>query len=294
MHLPRNVSDEALKQLLYISRHAGLSHQREGACPEDQLDMELQHITRQAEFMKIEMKGLRKNFRKERPKSRSNSQRRKVHAEGEGPSSSERPPLVDKLPRIPYPSDTTTKDTTEDVGTRLSVTVTKSRHEHDKGRSPRDKGRTPRGIETSPPDSSDANTSAPFPPTVSSTPGGQGSMPGGGGQGSTLVGGGRGSVASYGNIVSVGENQWAELRASGHGTGTSRHSSGRSQGRLSHGWSPPQPIEPLRGSPIRSKVGGVERSEVGVERSGVRDERTSPTASMVIDVNVAELILNGD
>lgn len=255
--LPRYVSDEALTQLLYISRHTGLSHQN-GACPQDTLDVEIQHITRRAEFMKIEMKGLRKNFHKERSKSRS-SQRRKVHAEGEGPSS-EQPPTVGKLPKIPDPSDAM-KDA-EGMGTRLSITVTKTSrsqhkrsHEHGKAR-----GRP------SPPNSSDTNTTAPFSPTASSTTGGQGSK------------------ASYASIVSVGENKRAELRASSHRT--SRYSSGRSQGRLSQGWSPPQPIEPLKGSPIRSKVGGVERSEV-------RDE-TSPTASMVIDVNVMELIQNGD
>ena len=261
--LPRNVSDEALKQLLYISRHTVLPHQK-GACPQDTLNAEMQHITRQAEFMKIEMKGLRKNFHKERSKSRS-SQKRKMQAEGEGPSLEQLPP-VDKLPSIPDPSDAM-KDTAEDMETRLSITVTKARSQQKLSHENNNKGRSLGGIGTNPLNSSDVTTTAPFTPNVSSTPGGQGSK------------------TSHANIMSVGENKWAGLQVSSRLT--SRHPSGRSHGRLSHGWSPPQPIEPLKGNPIRSKVGRVERSEV-------RDEVASPTASMVIDVNVAELIQNGD
>ena len=52
------------------------------------------------------------------------------------------------------------------------------------------------------------------------------------------------------SIVSLGEAEVAEERSRGRNQRRKRQPSGKQSGRLSLGWSPPQPIEPLKGNPL--------------------------------------------
>jgi hypothetical protein len=194
----------------------------------DPLHTQTSYVSTQAEFMKIEMKGLRKNSSREIAKKADLKQ-------GVTPHHTAHLPQVGKLPSIPDPPLEKV-----DATTKLTVTVTKSMH------------------------NKPATTSASTGPTI----------------GVAL------SSPSHLQVVPIGP------RDSKQGVGrmltprSGPHSSGR--GRLSQGWSQPQPIELLRGSPIHRNVGAASITEEG---SRVKTKpRVSPTASMMLDVNVNEFL----
>lgn len=246
--LPRNIPDEALRQLLSISRHTALLPERtDGKSgphqkhPEPQATSSKQphqatYVTTEAEFMKIEMKGLRKNSSTEISGSRHKVKANDTHL-----------PQVSKLPPIPDPPVER-----EETTTTLTITVTKSVT-----------GRK-QNSEHIVPSEPDSIMSAAHPSTGASS-------------GASNVGVAP-SGLSHLSIVSIGDAKPVVgkmiMPRIGH------HSSGK--GRLSQGWLPPQPIQPLKGSPIHRRVGGACITE---EVSEVKS-RLSPTASMMIDVNV--------
>lgn len=99
-------------------------------------------------------------------------------------------------------------------------------------------------------------------------------------------------------VVCIGETKELETRAKGHRT--KRLQSGKS--RLSSGWSPPQDIQPIKGSPlntgpIRKAPGGVATVNAASSGEGPKDTTTamkrndSAASSMVIAVNVSEFLL---
>lgn len=249
--LPRNIPDVALRQLLSISRHTALLPQTDGEqekLPEPQATPYTKphptYVTAQAEFMKIEMKGLRKNSSKDSSKT---SPRPGGHTHNR------HLPQVGKLPSIPDPAVES-----EETGTRFTITVTKS------------KGGKPQTSEHSGPIT-----------TVQSTA--HHSLNIGDATSPSISGGvaSSSSGSSHLTIVSLGDSkrvpgQMATPR-------TKLHSSVK--GRLSQGWSPPQPIQPLKGSPLHRRVGGASISE-----EGLKVKPGSPTPSMVIDINVNEFL----
>ena len=235
--LPCNIPDEALRQLLSISRHTALlpeQTEKESDITQREQKPISHFFTTQADFMKIEMKGLRKDS----PTKRSGSARLQ---KGNGTNNL---PQVNKLPSIPDPP----AEREEAVATKLTITVTKSISQS--------------GQNSENPQKSEPSITQPLarlgPGTTSS------------------VGA---SSPSHLAIVSLGsgEKKPAVERIATPRTGS--YASGK--GRLSQGWSPPQPIQPLRGSPIpRANI-----------KEGAKDtSRLSPTASMMIDVNVNEFL----
>ncbi len=296
--LPRNVSDDTLRQLLSITRHTRLPPHREHEAETTPTTGASSHallaVTGQAGFIKVEMKGLR---RKGSPR---NTPKAAKSQEGEGKSLE-----GSELGNGGLPSITDTSKVAEDVGTKLTVTVTTRKHissdcvtSGERGGEGRGKGNpSSKGSPShqlpdaatgspssslSPPASSlttGPNLTNNSPPLLSSPP--------------VIVGGTKGAGPCLGN------------------GGKPRRLSGGTAGRLSQGWSPPQPIGPLKGSPVvthssppsatPARKGGVARTKKLAAASLGEGEETgreegrgqmvmSPTASMTINVNVSEFL----
>ena len=119
------------------------------------------------------------------------------------------------------------------------------------------------------------------------------------------------------SIVSLGEAEVVEEKSRGRNKSRKRQSSGKQSGRLSLGWSPPQPIEPLKGNPLLTSptestprksqgktrdVGrhgdengtGPEFTGVGLElvrlTSAVSSRPMSAASSNILSVNVSEFL----
>ena len=110
------------------------------------------------------------------------------------------------------------------------------------------------------------------------------------------------------SIVSLGEAGVAEEKSRGRNQRRKRQSSGKQSGRLSLGWSPPQPIEPLKGNPLlispnevmpkksQNKTRGVDgyadENGTGLLRptSAVSSRPMSAASSNILSVNVSEFL----
>lgn len=270
--LPRPVPDNALGQLLSISRHTALLPERGGEVkgqgdhagpgPHAKTLPETVSVATQAEFMKIEMRGLRKDSsRNSSKKAASHTGHLPQHGNDRTTTNSQ----ISKLPSIPDPS----LESTDDIVTRLVVTVTKSpvaRETHHSD-SERERPSGPRNSQ----DSRDSQSSNDIDAVTAVT---------------------REEVKHSPpqlNIVSLGEKKEVGRMTAQRGR---RHSSGK--GRLSQGWLPPQPILALKGSPIHTTtkkvgVGGVAKDEERRDEKGGRAV-LSPTTSMTINVNVSEFL----
>lgn len=267
--LPRPVPDNALRQLLSISRHTALLPERGGEVkgqgdhagpgPHAKTLPETVSIATQAEFMKIEMRGLRKDS------SRNRSKKAASHTGHLPQHGNDRATTSSQLPSIPDPS----LESTDDIVTRLVVTVTKSpvaRETHHSD-SERERPSEPRNSQ----DSRDSQSSNDIDAVAAVT---------------------REEVKDSPpqlKIVSLGEKKEVGRMTAQRGR---RHSSGK--GRLSQGWLPPQPILALKGSPIHTAtkkvgVGVVAKDEERRDEKGGRAV-LSPTTSMTINVNVSEFL----
>lgn len=236
--LPRNLPNEALKQLLSISRHTSVLPEKseESDSPEKHPEPDSHYITTQADFMKIEMKSLRKDSSRDASK-RTGSARLKKGTKSNDTNSRQ----ASKLPFIPdLPSEGG-----EAVVTKLTITVTKSVSQNSQN-----------------PGSSEPSSTLPLATgTVSS----MGVAP---------------NSPSHLTVVSLGPGNKKPAVERTSAPKTEYH--GSRKGRLSQGWSPPQPIPPLKGSPIHKSVRIKEE---------VKDtSQLSPTTSMMIDVNVNEFL----
>ena len=280
--LPRNVSDEALRQLLLISRQTALSHKglrHRHTYSEPTPTKTLPPVVSHGELgMKIEVKGLRStNSPRNSPRGKNSPRHHKGHLESNSPGRKNSPKhqrdhlesvvsshsSSGRLPPISDPPQLEKGDDEKEV-IDVKVTVSTSKphpQDHDKDKD---------GEESL---TSSANQST-FPPKTVSSGSQQMKL-------STSSGSPKMNVVSIGEAREVGRTNIHRSK---------RHTSGK--GRLSSGWSPPQPIQPLKGSPIHTppkKTGGA-----GQENEGERDLRAevvaSPTPSMTINVNVNEFL----
>lgn len=259
--LPRSVPDEALMQLLSISRHSALSpHAQHIEQHHDNIEHSTTphpsttHVTTQAEFMKIELKGLRKNV------SRSGDKLIKSPRHGTQPHEDHRKSHDSKLPSIPDPPVDSIPDPPverERTNTKLRIIVTKA---------------TPRKQEQNAPAQTElsVNPEGIFKPNTPLSP-------------ST-----RGAMATSPSHINPGESKgtWPSSVPR-----TKQHFGASGRGRLSQGWASPQPIEPLKGSPIYTsprRVGGASLTREGAEVNGARG--VSPTPSMAINLNVNDFL----
>lgn len=292
--LPRNIPDDTLRQLLSITRHAATLPQegqlsertQEGSGVEEDVvvmdSLPLMTSSEQAEFIRIRMRGLKRSSpprggSKGSPRDSSKSTPAEMQtSRGEGSKiashrsqhsrSRNRPQQLLASPTTANASSTSQvgkfssiSEPEEDRGTTLSITVTRTKEAT--GTPPDDAQKEGSGQQF--------NASQPPVSTPPEPPGPprSGGMSGGEGK----VGGGR----------------------------SSRHKSRRQpsgKGRLSQGWSPPQPIGPLKGSPIHTLPRGAgEASGGGGDKGGAKVLPTSEqtavfSASMVISVNVNEFL----
>lgn len=202
------------------------------------------YVSSHTEFMKIEMKSLRRNI------SRDSSKLKADLRCGDAETHDRQLPQVSKLPSLPDLE-------TEEATTKLSITVTKSKTPRQQGHIGQSEPDRNESAAQHPPETCDKNS-----PSIVASSGGVAP------NNTSLL-----SVASLGGSRGVGRMA----------TARNRHLSSE-KGRLSQGWSPPQPIEPLKGSPIHRRVGGTNTAEVK-DKSAL-----SPTASMMIAVNVNEFL----
>lgn len=202
--------------------------------------------------MKIEMKSLRKNLSGDSSKLKADSRC------GDPEIHDRHLPQVSKLPFIP---DTPPVES-EEASTKLSITVTRAKTQKHQNSGLVGK-REPESI-----------------PNVTH----QSPRTGGGTSASIITSSGAvaPNTSTLLSVTSIGKSKGMVHMA----TPESRHNAG-GKGRLSHGWSPPQAIEPLKGSPIRRRVGAysAEEGADGQDKPGL-----SPTASMMIDINVNEFL----
>jgi len=85
-------------------------------------------------------------------------------------------------------------------------------------------------------------------------------------------------------IVSVGEGKHDE------GQSRNRLSKRKTSGKLSHGWSPPQAIQPVTGSAFNTTVKQTQLSSDQQETSTTTEQYSEPTRSMLIEVDVNEFL----
>lgn len=280
--IPRNIPDETLQQLLSITRHTTRSKSQQEKS-QDTLTTHrsvLEVSGEQTEFIKVEMKGLRKN-------SPRNFLKDKNQAKSEVKSSApEQLPAIADTPRV-----------AAEVGTRLKVTVTKTKKQQagdhieaeEDNEADTDKN-LPKSKDTAPNTTSESETPKNTSLDQSHSPRVPSLPPSRPGQISN----------SPPALIAVGG-----ARGVGPRNNRLRRLSGGSSGRLSQGWSPPQPIEPLKGSSVvlthsspsssttkTTKKGGVARTKLGEELEVRRQEQMvpSPTSSMTINVNVSEFL----
>ena len=292
--LPRNLSDDTLRQLLYISRHTGLVPQAsevpspgssaagKGSGSDKHTDSNSRHRVKPLPpmmaygelGMKIELKGL-KEYSPPKTSPRDDAVETSKLASVSKPApkvskpevskpaskvdkaDSELSPQVSKLsPQVSKLPPITKSEGGGEETDVIAIQVTKSSCPSDPKRN--DITSTPL-----------CDPDPPSPSTPEVTPGG------------TQI---KVSIVSLGDTREVAGRVATSHRAK-------RHPSGK--GRLSQGWSPPRPIEALKGNTLRAprRKEGVESVEEG--RGKGEDELrrvVSPTPSMSIDVNINEFL----
>lgn len=252
---PRNISTETLGQLLFISRHTASKH--DGKLPEPQVTAYSRHqpayVSAPVQFMRVEMKSLRKNVSKASSKLKADS-RRDDSRHGDSQTHDRHLPQVSKLASIPDPP---LPAESEEISTKLSITVTRSKTQRQQN-SGGIGCRAPSTTHHSPEKTGDGTSPSTITTNEAAAP-----------HNSSLL-----------NVVSIGENKGVTQITMPR----SRHQAS-GKGRLSHGWSPPQPIGPLKGSPIHKRLSASTPAGSQDKPGGV-----SPTASMRIDINVNEFL----
>lgn len=235
--------------------------------------------------MKIEMKGLRRNFSKDKPESAKNNARHRMPSLNSSTKRSSH--LATKLPSLPDPPlsppatpppPQTVPEDSNQPNTKLTITVTRATQGRRTQKVMQAQQKEASGGGISNPNSASsrllqANTAASTPSTPSSKGAGERAE----------------NSTPHMSIVGIGEGKRPLVTTPRNKT----HSIGGSKGHLSQGWSPPQPIGPLRGNPIyasprsRGNAGGGVDQAREHQKSGMV---ASPTASMVINLNVNEFL----
>ena len=265
--LPRHIPDNTLRQLLNISRHTALPPQQEPAEDTSVVVRETNTLPDtsdiQAEFIKVNLRGVKKS-----PPPREGSYKPLKHSRAKSQDNLRQsqirsqdkptptPPVQgEKFPNI---SDSPRALHEEDnTSLTLSITVTRSR------------ATSAAATKNSTLQHHDELTQHPGVNDTSERP-------------RPLL------------VSPVREGKWM-----GRTTHKTRQLPS-AKGRLSQGWSPPQPIEPIRGSPIHSPLRGTGMSAGTKEGKVINDpvlantNTGSPTASMVINLNVNEVLTQAD
>lgn len=229
----------------------------------------------ESEFMKVKMRGLRRKS----PRG-SSAVGSSQHSTGNGSSRSRGSRSQNKLPPMSDPHRDGEGGEKEEgvegeLKTRLSITVTRTTDQDSKQLTTPTSTLVQTNVDTSSSPVLPRASSAPSPPHV--------------------------------GVICLGEGDVTTTTRTG-GHRSRQQLSGKA--RLSHGWSPPQPIQPLQGSPIhttpprgvgggasirgREKPEGKGKEVVVVTRGDMTAPAPSPTPSMMISVNVNEFLSRTD